>query len=60
MPGAPRMGLSAALERLLETKTGRRATEHLHKAAHADKKAERRTHLRTAIRLARKALHNTK
>ena len=51
-----RMGLGAMLARLIESHTGRRAVNHLHKAAEAEKHAERRYHLRAAIRLARKAL----
>lgn len=56
MFGAPRMGLSAVLARLVQTDEGRRAIEHLHAASHADTHAKRRSHMRIAIRFARQAL----
>ena len=53
---ADRMGLGAVFARLLDSELGRRAIKHLHLAAKAEKPAERRTHLRTAVRQARRAL----
>lgn len=56
MVDSPRMGLGAVLAALLDTHLGRRSIEHLHAASHTDNRAERRNHLRIAVRLARKAL----
>jgi hypothetical protein len=55
------MGLAAVLHRLVETELGRRAIRNLHMAAILDTQGERqqrRTHLRTAVRQARRALAN--